>query len=74
MGLPLNKTSVSAVASTDAGKELLGYRAKGTKHREIERHKVEAVTSTHLGVLVPLRVLNNSKSGSGIPPTPACSV
>ena len=72
VGLPLCKTGVSAVASADAGKELLGCRAKGTKHRETERHKVEAVTSTHLGVLVPLRLLNNSKSGRGIPPTPAC--
>ena len=30
------------------------------------------MTSTHLKVLVLLLLLDNSKSRSGIPPTPAC--
>ena len=59
VGLPLGNKGVSAVASAE---ELLSSKAKGAKHRESKRHKVESVTSTHLRVLVPLRLLDNIKS------------
>ena len=71
VGLPLSNTGVSAVAPTDAVKELVGCRTKGAPHRETIRQKVEEVTSTHLGVLVPIRLLDESKSRNGIRRAPA---
>ena len=60
VGLPLGNTGVGAVTPANTVKKLLGCEAKGAKDRESERHKVEAVASTNLGVLIPLRLLNNS--------------
>ena len=71
VGLPLSNAGMGAVPAADAVKKLLSCRAKRAENRETERHKIEAVTSTRVRVLVPLRLLNNRQDRDSVPPTPS---
>ena len=62
---------MTAISLAYAVKKLMGCRAKRTKDRETERHEVEALTSTCLLVLVPLRLLYRGQGRGSIPPAPA---
>ena len=71
MSLPICNASMTTISATYAIKKLLGCRAERAEDRETKRHEVEAVTSTRLCVLVPLRLLYTGQSRGCIAPAPA---